>query len=381
MLKSKAAVSDVRCTTLLVISMYKAVNQHSGEDIIILDVNWEEELDTLRLLGKQDVLVCQGCRQPVRVRAGEFRRWHFAHKHRHNCTYGHDSPTLLSMRAALYKWLVSKFGAAAVTLEKQIDGARFPRTIDCWVAGKQGPIAYWIVEAELKPQIRDDIQDGLKQAGARGNYLFATTMLREDASEPDQVYLTKTEREFMHQSPYDEHEEGARFIHGRSLHYLDIATMALTTFRRLHQVHAPHLFAGRKEQHDLSLVLVNPTSGEFVHPGEFERLQQLRQAQREREQREREQREREHQAILEQRERLAQAAHHEHVHRPGSLPGGSFAAVDWRHREVDEERSPGVLQGIEGVCMICGQTTTDWWYIDRATKQCKCRDCLRQGRA
>ena len=110
--------------------MFKALHRPSGEEIVILEPRWRRQLDTLRLLDAQDDLVCQGCLQPVRVRAGEVKRWHFAHKHLQNCPYEFESPVLLQCRAVLYEWLVSQLGEDVVTLEKK---SPLPRPVDCWV--------------------------------------------------------------------------------------------------------------------------------------------------------------------------------------------------------------------------------------------------------
>jgi len=120
--------------------MFKAVHTPDNQEIIILDPEWEDvnKLNELRGLDRRDLFVCQECRQPVRVRAGEDRQWHFAHKHRQNCTYQSESAALLRARATLYRWLVEKFGANNVELEKKIDGKDVPRPVDCWVQGEKG---------------------------------------------------------------------------------------------------------------------------------------------------------------------------------------------------------------------------------------------------
>src|SRR4030042_3577194 len=108
--------------------MFKALHRLNGEEIVTLEPRWRRQLDTLRLLDAQDDLVCQGCLQPVRVRAGEVKRWHFAHKHLQNCPYEFESPVLLQCRAVLYEWLAARLGGEAVTLEKK---ATLPRPVDC----------------------------------------------------------------------------------------------------------------------------------------------------------------------------------------------------------------------------------------------------------
>ena len=100
--------------------MYKAVHGQEGREIVILDSHWAKGIESLRALDQQDLLVCQGCKQPVRVRAGDIRRRHFAHKQLLTCAYGRESPVLLTARAVLYDWLVTKFGEK-VTVEKKVD--------------------------------------------------------------------------------------------------------------------------------------------------------------------------------------------------------------------------------------------------------------------
>lgn len=75
---------------------------------------------------------------------------------------------------------------------------------------------------------------------------------------------------------------------GRSLHYLDAEQRTLTTFRGLHLVHLPHVFAGQKERHSLATIQVSPQTGEFVHPGEYDRLRRYQQVQAQVEKRRRE---------------------------------------------------------------------------------------------
>ena len=67
--------------------MYKALNIRDNSEVVILDPRWLRAIKQLRELDHQDVLVCQGCKQSVRVRAGDERREHFAHKHLANCDY------------------------------------------------------------------------------------------------------------------------------------------------------------------------------------------------------------------------------------------------------------------------------------------------------
>ena len=126
--------------------MFKALNKLDGSEIIILDPRWRARLSSLRDLDFQDALVCPHCEHPVRVRAGRYKRWHFAHKHLENCLIENEPPVLLQTRAILYEWLVEKFEPGSVTVEKRLEHNELPRHIDCWVNTRTQNFAYWIFE-------------------------------------------------------------------------------------------------------------------------------------------------------------------------------------------------------------------------------------------
>jgi competence CoiA-like predicted nuclease len=67
--------------------MYKAIQNETREEIIILHPAWRSKIEQLRVMDKADLLVCQGCGQPLRVKAGEVKRPHFAHKHLKACLW------------------------------------------------------------------------------------------------------------------------------------------------------------------------------------------------------------------------------------------------------------------------------------------------------
>lgn len=80
--------------------MLRAVNQQTRVDVISVDD--QSDVESLRQWSRDNLLICPGCKQPVHFRAGETRVWHFAHKHRGNCTYDEASTALLQARAWLY---------------------------------------------------------------------------------------------------------------------------------------------------------------------------------------------------------------------------------------------------------------------------------------
>jgi hypothetical protein len=274
----------------------------------------------------------------------------------------------LETRAILYKWLADKFGEA-VTVEKRLDDDLFPRPIDCWVDKETGDIAYWIVESGMKPEKRDNLKMGFQQLKAHVNWVFVADVLREDGDRASYIHLTTTERELMQQSVYDEITQGSHFMPGKSLHYLDPVSKILTTFRGLRLVHEPQLYAGHKVSHEISRVLVSPGTGEFVHPGEYEQLQAYQQKKQRLEEK---RHEKEKRRALELKELSGRIS----MPRVVSPP-----ATSWPQESATEPTHVApYYEIVEATCMICGNKTKDWWYIDNATKQCKCRDCLRQGK-
>ncbi|MBI3947447.1 MAG: hypothetical protein HY321_16105 [Armatimonadetes bacterium] len=413
--------------------MFKAIHSRSEAEVVILSPEWAGRAGELREMGRDDVLICPGCRQPVRVRAGAIVRRHFAHKHLNNCPYGQDSAELLGARALLYERLARQFGEQA-TLEERLEGAGFPRAVDCWVARAAGPFGYWILDRAVRPPARDALKEAAERAGASIHWVFTAGMLRFPEEPGRLICLTTTERDLQAETYFDtvlrRSPNGAPLLEkeGASLHYLNPADGTLTTFRSLRQVHEPQVFGGRSYAHPLSEALVAPKTGEFAHPGERERMAALRRqhrrleaayrerrrreeerrrqeqerreqarrerqrqeertrllAAREREIREREERERELRACEDEERQMRLAEEHRAARRrgPGAQPGTPGAEPPEPRR-----RAPDLLTGLgpsittrEGTCVFCGHKTTDWWTYDAATGECKCHACLRAGR-
>lgn len=366
--------------------MYKAVDCETGEEIIILDPFWRKRLDQLRALDHAGRLVCQGCRQQLRVKAGPVRRAHFAHRHLKACSYGSESPEILSARAVLYGWLKAQFDPsrgreASVTLEKQLAGSGLPRPVDCWVETREGCFAYWIIEAGIKLEPREVILAAFTRLGVKAHWIFLRSMLNEEKKEFHSVLLTPTERAFMQQTPMDAPLAGAREP-GQSLHYLDAAQEEMTTYRNLTLFHRPNWFRGVKRCAGLAALQIDPRSGEIVYPGEAQRLGMYlrRQAQLAEKRLRYEERQKTQRPPLE----MPDAGTNE-------TPGFSRLRVRWNARPAggpvgrgpDGEPS-GYEQGIGGLpealpCAECGQITQDYWatfFDESGRKLCRCRECL-----
>jgi hypothetical protein len=332
--------------------MYKAKHQPSGQRIIILDERWRAQIDYLRSLDKRDALVCPGCEQPVRVRAGRVKRWHFAHKHLGNCPFERESPALLGVRAALYQWLVSQFSPEDVLIEKILDPPVTQRHIDCWVQQQDRCFAYWIFERRTPPDERRVISEGFKKIDVNVNWLFSIDLLREDEFKPrNRLHLTTTERAFIQQSELDKAWQTHIEQLGGSLHYLDADKGILTTYRNLKVIHTPQLYAGIRLRTPLGACSASTTTGEFIHPGEMEQYGK-RQDEIARKKQKAQERLQKGVAFLRRASEFKPALSFQNE---GRLKERPFKRV--------------------GTCKICGTVTSDWVTYFGSTKECICRKC------
>jgi hypothetical protein len=104
--------------------MFSAIDNRNQQRVILLDALDEASKERFRQEARDGFLHCPVCNQPVLVRFGTERRFHFAHKHLSNCPSSYESAELLQARAVLYRWLKGKF--EGVTLEKQLESPALP---------------------------------------------------------------------------------------------------------------------------------------------------------------------------------------------------------------------------------------------------------------
>lgn len=335
--------------------MYRAIHQPTGDEIIILQPRWKGRLDDLRGMDRADALVCPGCGQPVRVKAGAMKRPHFAHKHLQACSLGSESPEILNARAVLFELLHSRFGDS-VSVEQMPEGVELPRPFDCWVRIDNQSFGYWIVEAGIKLEPRDAIRAGFAKLVEEGilrgiHILFLHAMLTEERKEFHSLLLTPTERAFLRTTPYDTALAGITEP-GGTMHYLDADTPGgvLTTYRNLRLHHKPNWYKGVKKTVPLDDLRVSPVDGSFVYPGELERMAKLRQKQQK------------------AQARAASYQHQQVDQRPPPAPR------KWSPHA--ETRETPTLE-----CATCGRVTTDYWstfYDEQGRPFCRCRACLDQ---
>lgn len=329
--------------------MYKAVHQPSGQDIIILDTRWMQQIDYLRALDKKDALICPGCEQPVRVRAGKVKRWHFAHKHLANCPFERESPILLKSRAVLYTWLTGKFDVEQITVEKRFPDSAFHRHVDCWVENEDRVLAYWIFDRRLPPMERESLKSGFKKLGVSVIWVFVSDLLRVDfVGMQGRLHLTTTERAFIRKSEFDQAWQ-THFEHlGGSLHYLDADQETLTTYRNLTVVHRPQLYAGRRLENSLPEMLISSKNGEFIHPGEMDQLQ---------------------------KQQMEIESQKSEAEKRLQLARDFFSGVpqDQAQRSMEDKSTQPFER--QGTCRFCGTETADWITYFGETSECVCRNC------
>ena len=329
--------------------MYRALHQPSENDIILLDPRWKSQIDYLRRLDKQNHLVCPGCRQPVRVRAGKFKRPHFAHKHLQNCSFERLSARLLHTRAVLYDWLVGKFGPSVVEIEKHLDPQYRP--FDCWMEWEQGSLAYWIFDRRMPPDERRNLLTYCVENALYVQWVFVVDLLRPDELNPQsRLHLTTTERAFIRKSELDQAWQTHFEQLGGGLHYLDPDREIMTTYRNLILVHSPQLYGGKRLRTPLADLGISESTGEFCHPGEVAQL------------------------VRTQRKIAAQQRQSEERLQSVQdfLKGASFSQKS--ASQVENRAKPSPFER-SGTCRVCGTITSDWVTYFGQTRECICRAC------
>jgi hypothetical protein len=359
--------------------MFKAQRGLKEEEIIILDPYWNEEnIELLRKQGRADELTCPVCKQPVLVRAGKKKRWHFAHKDLTNCPLKHESLNVLQARVLLYSWLKLKLGGK-VTVEQYFPGTDLPRPVDCYAElSNEQKIGYWILDKGIRD--RWALQHTFSQLGISIVWVPLTDMLREDEEDQGTVHLTPTERDISSSSDYN--QLYSQF--DNSLSYLDVEEKTVVTLRGLNCIHSPQKY--RFDSKLVSLLvqmLFLPQTGEFVHPGEHERLEELRREIEEQErlaaieeQKRREEEKKRQQELAEQRKRMfsqdrSQTGYvKDYVSKtPSPIPKPP--------KEKKRESESFDYLDKQYPCRICGNMTVNWTSLDLGSKTCICsRECL-----
>jgi hypothetical protein len=349
-------------------AVFRAIDTTVGTDVIILDRLEGEQLDTLRQRGRDKLIVCPHCKAAVLVRAGEYKAHHFAHWARSECPASVEKPEVLLARAVLYRWLKTKF-AEGVTVEKFAERAGFTRPVDCWVDVADGKaLAYWIVSGRLAPDVREHARNRFANAGISINWLFVANRIRRvETIRAGAILLdlTPTERELAVRSRFDVLYVTPPYIDEKSLHDLDPRGEAMHTFRGLSCTGFATRYRGTEITTPMDGLLILKSTGEFVHPAEFERLKEVEDRERARKQEE----ERRRAAAETERKANEDAwvrARAERLRREAMTPRPAVPPAP--------ARASAFLKW-EATCVFCGTTTRDWYRSEGGSKNCICKRC------
>lgn len=356
----------------------------TNRDVVILDPQWNTTtIEILRSKGSEDHLLCPTCKQPVRVRAGEKKRWHFAHKTLNDCPLAHESPNVLQARSLLYEWLRSKLGDA-VTIEKHFPDSNLPRPIDCYFeTSADHKIGYWILEKGIRSRYL--MQSALRDLGVCIQWVLLSNMARIDMEDFESIHLSPTERDFIFSSKYN----SIYSEHDQALNYLDVNESTVITYRGLYCVHLPQLYRWHaKLQNALANMLVLKATGELIHPGEYEELQEFEKQQQMEKQRRELQRQKQEEELRRRQEQIRKEQLTKQRDIETQQKERVITASTARTTRPPEkrERCGAGVDFLEGAykCAVCGMFTKDWTVFDSKTNTCVCsRECLRkqQGRS
>lgn len=244
--------------------MFRALDTTTEEDIVLdYGRDWSR-IEALRNRARSGAFVCPVCNSQVTVKAGEIKRWHFAHKSIADCPLGNEPKELLDARMVFYRWLKSKYANAKI--EEMPEGTSLSRPFDAYAETESGRrFGYWIIVRGMRD--REPMLAVRRDKTIWVHWLFLTENLKTVKHLRDAVRLTTTERDFMFGSKYDQPHYG-----GSTLHYLDLQAESLTTLRGLIPCEGPVYQFSHMAETPLDKVLISPVNGELVHPGEHGRF-------------------------------------------------------------------------------------------------------------
>jgi len=327
--------------------MFKAIDIKEQKEIIIIDDQWNKEsIEDLRSIGQNNQLICPECEQPVLVKAGEIKQWHFSHRNTSTCPLRNESEAVLKGRVILYRWLSKKY-PDKVSLEKSIPDIGLPRPLDCYIETDTGKrFAYWILESGFRSHGK--IKLLFLGQDIYLHMIFLSNMIRKGPDELPTLVLTPTERSFAYRSEYNQLYSVSK---NSALTYLDLTTQYLHTFRGLFLVHKPNVFTYKKRlTEQLDKMLISPKNGEFVYPGEYEKRQSIK-------------------------HKIVKASENDRVKKKKSHRRSSKKNKYYPDESISSDTHLDYLTNTYP-CKQCGEQTSAWVKLDMSTKTCICRKCI-----
>ena len=339
--------------------MFVATTSIDKRRINLLDPAVYERRESLKAVGQEGGLACPHCGQEVRVRLGDVRRPHFAHKSLEDCPFQKESAEVTEVKALLYGFF-HRQGVGSVDMDVSLAGGHDSGGLflDLLVETETGKrFGYWVFDRNRRD--RHILMNATEASGIMPLVIHTGSMM---AFHPEGTFLllSKSMRDTIHKSPFDQSFEARSEGH---LHFLDDAGM-LTTFRRLHGVHPPHGYEWEvRRKNALQAVLFDSRSGDFVVEKDVDdRLEHARLEQEREEKRRREEEERK--KIREARASCIRRIYSEAPVKP--LP--SVMIREPKKSYVNPLNQPYP-------CKFCGVVTSDWVQFQPWENVCVCREC------
>jgi len=337
--------------------MFKAIDKKEQKEIIIIDDRWNKHsIEELRSCAQNNQLICPECRQPVLVKAGEIKQWHFAHRDTGSCPLTNESQSVLKGRCILYRWLSQKY-PGKVSLEKSISDIDLPRPLDCYIETDiKKRFAYWILESGFRSHGK--IKEQLIGKDVYFQMVFLANMIRKGPEELSTLVLTPTERSFAYRSEYNQLYSETK---DAALTYLDLTNQYLHTFRGLFIVHKPQIFSYKKRlSEQLDKVLISPKNGEFVYPGEYEKLKWIK-----------------NKGVTAQNNTGTKS-------HKNTIPKNKVVKQKSVIKNADRDESISNGNPLDYMtkaypCKKCNKLTKDWVKLNLSTQTCICRNCINKS--
>lgn len=386
------------------------------------DFEREGALAVVRRRAREGELVCPTCRQLLWLRAGEVRIPHFGHRRLSDCPHGRVSEAVLGARRLLYRFFQARIESgklpATIALEPVLAGLPDKVRVDLLLrrAGKSA-VNVVLLERGLHPDLRGHLQTCLGRNGSEFRPVFLRSRLSQPEDSPLDFLLDPTQRELRLASAYDLWPPDLARPAG-TLHAIDPIRAEWTSLRGLTLAHPPQVFRARHVRVSrMEDLLWSESHAEWVHPGEAEALQQLRESIAARKRAEAEERRLAEQRRQAEALRQAEARRQAEEQRQAALraeaariqpaptcpgpaptsspglvrhafettPGRTGQAPEQPNAEENEhgleEEKPlatWILNGL--ICVGCGKRTTAWQAAVPNKDQCVCRTCFAAGR-
>ncbi len=331
--------------------MLKGIDSKTGEFVVSIDPQWQTNVDPLRESCRRDAILCPECKQPVTLRAGDERIWHFAHRTDSGCPLKGESAAVLAAKVMLYNLLQGKFGER-VGLEETIPGAFNAERADCVVTLDTGKIAYCIVEKQLRN--RYAYMTACKKAYTSVQWILLPQMLIPDPENHRELRLSATARDLADREGVNQMYDYLGNI--GSLCCADSERGLFLLARGLHCVHSPNVFEPSVYiEVSPTEVIVSSKLGQLVSTDEISRFKQWQPEFEKREAERREAEARQLEFIQKREAEMQKRAEEAKKRRESHIAPPHAQASDGSQEQTQRQSTVRILK-----CLKCGGSFSEW---------------------